>query len=116
MKFLGYIDEPVEVYASSDVMVIPSRAEEGPISLFEAWMVGVPVVASDAPVIDQRICDYRTGLFFPSEDHRLLAHKVLELYGDKKLQSTLIAEGQRAVEELTAANYAAKLQEVYLAI
>lgn len=113
VTFCGYLENPAEAYAGFDALVIPSRAEEGPICLYEAWMMGVPVVASDAPVIDTRIADRRTGLLFPTEDVAGLAARVRELWASERLRQELVANGMEAAAPLTARHYLERLSQLY---
>ena len=114
VSFLGYVKQPSEVYSSIDVLVIPSRAEEGPITLYEAWASGVPVVASDAPVLDERIQNGETGIHFRSENSEDLAAKVILLARDQGLSEKVVSGGKRQVTELTCEKYVQQLETIYL--
>lgn len=116
VSFCGFMQNPAEMYACFDVMVIPSRAEEGPICLYEAWMMGVPVVASDAPVIDQRIRERETGVFFPSGDVVALAERVVELSVDRGLREKITAQGVIEAGSLTAEQYVRSLAGLYRSV
>jgi len=45
-RFLGHVDNPQDVYASSDALVITSSRESMPLTMLEAMMCGRPVVAN----------------------------------------------------------------------
>ncbi len=113
VTFLGYVHDQANVYKQFDLMVIPSRSEEGPISLFEAWAIGIPVVASDAPVLDERIVDGQTGRFFCSEDHVSLANTILELAHDKALRARLSENGLEQSHKYTFDRYHQSLYQLY---
>lgn len=51
VRFTGNIPDPSDYLMAADVFFFPSRKEGLPISLLEAAMYGLPVVASDIPEI-----------------------------------------------------------------
>lgn len=51
VRFTGNIPDPSDYLMAADVFFFPSRKEGLPISLIEAAMYGLPVVASDIPEI-----------------------------------------------------------------
>jgi glycosyltransferase involved in cell wall biosynthesis len=113
VSFLGFVDPPGKAYAQFDMMVIPSRSEEGPICLYEAWMMGLAVVASNAPVLDERIRDGETGLLFQSEDPNDLAEKILSVYTDPILAARIRDGGSQEGARHTVDHYLASLKEIY---
>ncbi len=46
VKFLGWIDEPIDAISASNAFVLPSRHEPLGNMLLEAWHAGVPTVSS----------------------------------------------------------------------
>ncbi len=113
VSFLGFVDPPGNAYARFDMMVIPSRSEEGPICLYEAWMMGLPVVASNAPVLNERIRDGETGLFFQSDDHRDLAEKILSVCHNPGVAAHIREGGLREAARHTVEQYLENLRAVY---
>lgn len=113
ISFLGYVSDPASVYADFDMMVIPSRSEAGPMCLYEAWAMGLPVVASNAPVLNEIVRDRVTGLLFASEDAEDLTEIIQELSGDTRLRERLIAESTREVANHSIEKYLVNLREIY---
>lgn len=62
VKFLGVTDRPLDVIATSDVVVIPSRTEGIPAVAIEAGLSGVPVVATDVGGVSSAVLDGVTGV------------------------------------------------------
>jgi len=116
VSFLGYVNEPARVYAGFDLMVIPSRSEAGPMCLYEAWTMGLPVIASNAPVLDEIIADRETGLLFASENPRDLAEQIISLHEDVGLRERIAAAGSREVADRSVDKYLARLTELYAAL
>ena len=111
--FAGYVREPAAVYAEFDVMVIPSRSEAGPMCLYEAWTMGLPVIASNAPVLNEIIRDGVTGILFESQNPEDLAEKILTAYRDTGLVEKLRTESSRKVANHSIGNYLAQLRNLY---
>jgi glycosyltransferase involved in cell wall biosynthesis len=111
--FLGFVADVTKIYAEFDLMVIPSRSEEGPICLYEAWALKLPVLASDAPVLNGRIKDRQTGVFFKSGDPKDLAEKIVEICRDQELREHIASVGGQQIENLTVARYWSQLQKLY---
>ena len=116
IDFLGFVEKPGTVYIDLDLMVIPSRSEEGPICLYEAWLMGLPVVASNARVLDERIKDGETGIFFESENFEDLAEKILWLYKNKELAAKVKKGGSREVARHSVALYLENLRKLYISL
>ena len=49
LRLLGYRDDVAALLAASDIFVLPSYFEGLPMSVIEAMLTGLPVVASDIP-------------------------------------------------------------------
>ncbi len=111
--FLGFVEQPGAVYAGFDLMVIPSRGEEGPICLYEAWLTGLPVVASNARVMDERIRDGETGIFFESENSEDLAEKILQIYKNPEMKARIRDGGLQEVSAHSVERYLHSLRQLY---
>jgi glycosyltransferase involved in cell wall biosynthesis len=113
--FLGSV--PYErlpgVYASSYVVVIPSRKEAASRVVLEAMASGKPVIASKTGGIREFIEDGKWGLFFEPENYRDLAQKLLILLSDEKLALKMGRRGREEAEKYSWKNIAAKTLALY---
>ena len=82
VKFLGNIDNISDLYASTDVLVVPSLfSEDLPNVISEAMLFGVPAIGSKIAGIPSQIDDGENGfLFEPGDINRLseIIEKILE--------------------------------------
>jgi glycosyltransferase involved in cell wall biosynthesis len=112
--FLGFISEEdkLRYYKACKLVVVPSRWDCQPITLFEAAASGKPVVASDMsnPEI---VIDGRTGLIFRSEDVEDLAEKIILLLKDEKLLNQMSRYAKERAEEYDWSNAATKFINIY---
>ncbi len=89
--FAGRIDNAhiAALYASADLMLNPSTADNMPISILEALASGVPVVSTDAGGIPDLVQHERTALLVPVGDTAAMAQAVLRLLADATLARRL---------------------------
>jgi glycosyltransferase involved in cell wall biosynthesis len=84
--------------AAAHVLVLPSRSEGRGLVLAEALALGIPVVASDIPGVDELAVEGVTGLRFPVDDAPGLADCLGRLRADPALRARLGRGGIALVE------------------
>ena len=92
---LGELPAPAEVYAASDLLVVPAAYEGFAGILAEAWSAGVPVVASRVPGLAETISDGQNGMLVPPDDYGALATAIVKVFTDEALAENLRREGRR---------------------
>jgi glycosyltransferase involved in cell wall biosynthesis len=97
VDFLGHRDDVPAQLADSDIYAFPSLTEAFPNGLIEGMAAGLPVVASDAPGINELIRPGDTGLLVPPGDHVSLAEAILQLVDDPARASRLASAARAAV-------------------
>jgi glycosyltransferase involved in cell wall biosynthesis len=113
IHFVGSIgsNEIPSIYETLDVLVVPSLWNEcSPLTIQEAFMSGVPVVASDIGGMREMIEHDVSGLLFPMGDVDALASALRQLCDDENLRQRL-ADGVPDVCSL--ADHAAELRSLY---
>lgn len=94
VRFLGHRDDVGDLLASSDVFAFPSLFEGLGGAVIEAEALGLPIVASDLPVLREVVDDGRNGLLVPAQDPAALAAGIQQILDDDKRESF----GLRSVE------------------
>jgi glycosyltransferase involved in cell wall biosynthesis len=87
IEFTGPLP-PSEVAAelrAADIFCLPTFAEGLPVSIMEAMAVGVPVVTTYISGIPELVIDGVTGWVVPASNAALLAHKLAEVRGERRL-------------------------------
>lgn len=114
VSLLGERTDIPECLAASDVFVLPSRWEGLPITIIEAMMAGLPVVATHVGGVAELVEDGITGFLVPSEEPRALADAIQKLLDDKELRLRLGQAGrEKALKEFTLEQTLAETQSVY---
>lgn len=84
-KILGYQSDTKNIntiYASADVFLFPSLADNQPLSILEAFASGTPVISFDTGGIPEMI-DHHTGTVVKAKDTDALAQALIE-FSDKR--------------------------------
>lgn len=114
LVFHEWTDEARRYLTSFDLFVLPSRFEAFPLSIVEAMLAGLPVVASDVGSVSEAVVDGSTGLLVPSGDADALAGAVESLAKDPGQRRQMGARGRRrALELFTADTMAARFEALY---
>jgi glycosyltransferase involved in cell wall biosynthesis len=99
LHLLGYRDDVAAVLAAADIFVLPSYFESLPMSVIEAMLTGLPVVASDIDGPREQVVPGVTGLLVPPRQVAPLADALSRLAADPTLRAAMGEAGRaRAVE------------------
>jgi glycosyltransferase involved in cell wall biosynthesis len=115
VRFLGYVDNPFSVLASSDVFVHSARWEGCPVAVLEAIALGMPSVATDCPGGTREILANEAGILVPMDDPHAFAEAVVRLATDESLRSELSKRARSQAEEFApvrAAERVLRLREL----
>jgi glycosyltransferase involved in cell wall biosynthesis len=109
LRLLGYRDDVAALMAAADIFVLPSRFEGLPMSVIEAMLTGLPVIAANVRGPAEQVLPEVTGLLVPVGDKRALAAALLRLTADKELRARLGEAGRaRALERYDEAKVLAR--------
>lgn len=95
VKFLGWVDDVGVVLSATDVVVLTSDNEGMPLSLIQAGMAGVAVVATNVGSVKEIVTSEVTGLLAAPDSEDLFA-KLSRLLKDATLRES-IGTNARAV-------------------
>jgi glycosyltransferase involved in cell wall biosynthesis len=99
LRLLGYRDDVAAVLAAADIFVLPSYFEGLPMSVIEAMLTGLPVVASDIEGPREQVVPGVTGLLVPPRRVAPLANALRLLAADRALRAAMGTAGrERAVQ------------------
>lgn len=99
LRWLGHVDDMPALFASVDVVVLPSYREGLPKGLIEAGASGLPLITTDVPGCREVVTDGVDGLLVPVKDSRALAAAIARLHDDPALCARL---GKAAREKALA--------------
>jgi glycosyltransferase involved in cell wall biosynthesis len=102
VRFLGFVNQRhlPEVYAGSDVLVLPSEYEPFGVVVNEAFSCGIPAVTADAcGAAGDLVRDGETGYVVPVGDVATLAEKLSRLVQDAGLRRAMGEKARATVEK-----------------
>jgi len=99
VTFCGYQSNIPVVLAATDVMLLPSHREPLGLSIIEAMLSNVPVIAANAGGVPEIITHGKDGLLFPAGDIPALARLIMQMVRDTSLRQQLAQAGRRTAIE-----------------
>jgi glycosyltransferase involved in cell wall biosynthesis len=109
LRMLGYRDDVPALMAAADIFTLPSRFEGLPMSVIEAMLTGLPVVAANVRGPAEQIVPETTGLLVPPADAPALAAALARLVADPALRIRMGDAGmQRALQRYDEAKVLAR--------
>lgn len=106
--FTGARNDMPGVYASLDVLVLPSLIEATPMCLLEAMAAGRPVIATRVGSVPEVVLPDITGLLLEPGDAGGLAEAILRLLNDLDLARRMGEQGRAHVEQRFSAQAMAR--------
>ncbi|MCZ2808670.1 MAG: glycosyltransferase family 4 protein [Candidatus Bathyarchaeota archaeon] len=101
VTFLGYVPDQKlpDLYAASDIFVLPAIYENFPFAILEAQATGLPVISTKVGGIPEFLVDNENGFLIDPGDSAQLTQRVLTLLQDPKLSKEMGRRGRSLIEE-----------------
>ncbi|GAI28534.1 unnamed protein product, partial [marine sediment metagenome] len=113
--FTGFVNDVKELYASLDLLVLPSQAESFGRVLIEAMAMEKPVVATRAGGAVEVVEDGVTGLLVPSNDTNGLARAIIKMLENEEDRRRKGKAGRERVKNMFSIEKNVKeTQKVYM--
>jgi glycosyltransferase involved in cell wall biosynthesis len=100
LRRLGYRRDVAAILAAADIFVLPSLFEGLPMSVIEAMLTGLPVVATAIRGPREQVVDGITGLLVPPRQSAPLADAIVRLVRDPGLRAAMGAAGRARAMDL----------------
>jgi glycosyltransferase involved in cell wall biosynthesis len=127
VTFTGFVENMAEVYASIDVLVVPSFGEGFPLVVLEAMAGGVAVIANNVGGISEAVVNGETGILiepnsrdeindgFPGTDS--LVEAIIRLMDNRELCESYGKNGQiRVRQNFDIKGFVPKNERLYLSV
>lgn len=110
--FVGFRPDVPGVLALADLLVLPSSADAMPMTVIEALVLKVPVVATDVGDVASTLAG-GAGIVVPPNDGEALARACRDVLTDADLRSELARAGHRRALEFDASVMARRYSELF---
>jgi len=110
-KWLGPLQYPNEVrkyLTEIDVYALISGLDMSPLTLLEAQLMKIPVIATDVGGISELMKDEKTGFLIKKNDPEKIVEKILQILENKEKAKNMGEEGRKFVENNFSWNIIAK--------
>ena len=94
IEFLGHVNDVTTVLAGADIFVHPTYHEGFGLSLVEAEMCSLPIIASNVGSIPEIVEDGISGILVEPRNSQALAEVMARLIGDAELRSHMGEAGR----------------------
>lgn len=112
-RFLGQIHDMPTFYSSLDCFVVPSYFEAMGLTVVEAQAMGVPVICSDVPSLNEIVQDGKTGILFNLKSKYDLANKILHIIDNPAIGARLAKQAQADLYKYQPDRYIYSLEHLY---
>lgn len=114
VRFLGFRADVPDLLAASDLFVLPSLTEGLPLSVLEAMVHRLPIVATPVGGIPELVPDDRHGILVPVNDVAALAQAISQVASDPPLRAAMgEAVYRRAMEVFSFDAMVGKYDDLY---
>ena len=94
VRFPGWARDVPSELGAYDALVMPARTEGWPLTIGEAMLAALPVVATRVGSVAEAVRDGETGLLVPKDDAAALAAALRRLRDDPALRERLGSRGR----------------------
>jgi len=115
VRLAGFVEEseiPTYMHAA-DLLIVPSRLEGFPLTMLEAFVRGLPVVASDIPPHREIIRDGWNGILYESGNPKDLAEKIESVLTNPSLGRRLSINSKTTARQFTWARVLDETEAIY---
>lgn len=112
----GFVSNHGEIpimYSTMDVFVLCSRSEASPMTFYESQAMGIPMVASNVPALNEFVIDGYNGVLFEFNNEGQLTSKINNLEKDKHLMAKLSQNCKENAKKYSLEVFLNQLSKVY---
>ncbi len=114
VHFVGWVDDARPYLAGLDIFVLPSRNESFPLTIIEAMLHSVPVVATRVGSVDEAVVEGVTGFLCDVDDPNALVEAIRRLLDDDDQRQRFGQVAREiAVERFTSDVMAANYHQIW---
>lgn len=114
IKYVGHVSDMLSFYSMLDCFVMPSYWEGLPMAQLEVLSLGIPLITSNAPGVNEVATDKKECFYFEIGDSKAITNIIYELSEDKSISKLLSNNAAKLVVKFSLENYMEGLNKVYI--
>jgi glycosyltransferase involved in cell wall biosynthesis len=111
--FTGHYKDVPLLQSLFDIQVFPSLWEGTPLTIFEAFAMGLPVVSTDVDGLGEVIQNNINGLIVPPKDSQALAERILDLISHPDKAKKLAEKAHKESATYNNKKCVRKIESIY---
>lgn len=112
--FLGYVEDIMKIYSLLDLYIMPSKSEASPMVFYEVQALGIPIIGSEVPAINEFIIPNKNGLLFKCGDSKKLSKNLNFLFNNIRVRKEMSRYSIENIQKFDLNNYLSQLNAVYV--
>ncbi len=116
IHYLGFVKDMISFYSSLDCFVMPSWFEGLPMSQLEVMALGVPLLTTTGPGMDEIPKNGVDAVYLKMKNPKDQAEKVIDLFRNPEKAKKLSENAKNTVQQHSLENYMKQLNNVYTKI
>lgn len=103
VQFPGFLNfqEKIQAFNQADIFISTNSVDNAPVSIVEAWAMGLPVVSTAVGGIADLIEDGETGLLVPDDDDYAMATAIRRLLENPELVEKISRKGKEKAQKFS---------------
>lgn len=95
IKYIGMCDDIPRLLANSDLFVCSSVSEAGPITVYEAMSMKLPVITTDVGASRQIIDNYKNGIIVPIKNSKEISYAIEKILNNRSLRENIASNAYK---------------------
>jgi len=112
VQHIGYFNKMPLLYTAIDAFALPSHFEGLPMTQLEVMAMGVPMITTDGPGMDEVAVPDKDALYFEMKNPGDLGEKILQLKSTG-IKESLVESALETVKQYGLSSYLISLDKLY---
>ncbi len=114
VTFTGYYTNITLAHSMIDVQVFPSLSEGAPLTMFEAFSFGTPIVSTNVGGLGELLRDEETALLMSAKDDVKMTELIARILEDELLRQQLAVAAKEEGEKYNVMTGVRRMEELYI--
>lgn len=115
VRFPGFLDrsQKIHEFKEADIFINTNNVDNAPVSILEAWAMGLPVVSTASGGIPDLVGDGETGFLVPEDDDQAMAQAIYKIIENPDIAYKLSVQGRQKAESFAWENVLPQWEKIF---